>query len=97
MCFVIVPPDYPKIDVAGTGGPESDPGPFPVPDIMPIEGLADQFKGSGDRHAIVVDPVAGMLYEFYRAYRTETGWKASGSAVFDLKTNRLSLWIWVLS
>jgi hypothetical protein len=42
----------------------------------------------GDRHAIVVDPVNRMLYEFYQMRRTETGWEASQASVFDLKSNR---------
>src|SRR5690606_2284225 len=39
MCFVIVPPDQPKVDVKIVAYPgESDRGPFPVPDQLPIEG-----------------------------------------------------------
>ena len=38
MNFVIVPPDQPRVPVKITEYPnESDPGPFPVPDSMPIE------------------------------------------------------------
>ena len=39
MGFVLVPPDQQKVDVKIVGYPdESDKGPFPVPDNMPIEG-----------------------------------------------------------
>jgi len=39
MGFVLVPPGQPRVDVKIVSYPdESDPGPFPVPDIMPIEG-----------------------------------------------------------
>jgi hypothetical protein len=39
MAFVLVPPDQKKVAVDIVGYPgESDPGPFPVPDNMPIEG-----------------------------------------------------------
>jgi hypothetical protein len=48
-----------------------------------------QRAGTGDRHIIVVDPDAGMLYEWWQAYKTDDGWKASIGATFDLKTNAL--------
>jgi hypothetical protein len=52
MCFVLVPPDQKRVDVRIVGYPdESDKGPFPVPDNMPIEGwpvyYLRQYKGSG--------------------------------------------------
>ncbi|MGI6415828.1 MAG: hypothetical protein ACOX1P_09185 [Thermoguttaceae bacterium] len=43
----------------------------------------------GDRHAIVVDPVNRMLYEFYQMRATDRGWQAAQASVFDLKTNAL--------
>jgi hypothetical protein len=109
MNFVLVPPNQPRMPVKITLYPgESDPGPFPVPDIMPIENwplhrnedtgalplpgstLDDiQQRGTGDRHGIVVDPVNGMLYEFYQARKTGSGWEAAQASVFDLKSNRL--------
>ncbi len=84
---------------------ESDPGPYPVPDNTPIEGwpgyygqgggeppaLEDVQRSTegGDRHGIVVDPVNGMLYEFFVLRRTDAGWEAAQASVFDLKSNRL--------
>jgi hypothetical protein len=49
----------------------------------------DTKKEDGDRHAIVVDPVQRMLYESYQAKKTDKGWEAAQSSVFDLKTNKL--------
>ena len=49
----------------------------------------DTLKRGGDRHAIVVDPVNRMLYEFYAMRQTDTGWQAAQASVFDLKTNAL--------
>lgn len=109
MGFVLVPPDQKRVDVRLTEYPdESDPGPFPVPDQMPIEGWPasyqadpklrrltlddvqrDTLRLGGDRHAIVVDPVNRMLYEFYGTRKTDAGWEAKQSSVFDLKTNKL--------
>jgi hypothetical protein len=109
MNFVLVPPNQPRVPVKITLYPgESDPGPFPVPDVMPIENwplhrnedagalprpgstLDDlQRSGTGDRHGIVVDPVNGMLYEFYQARKTSSGWEAAQASVFDLKSTRM--------
>src|SRR5207253_11146215 len=83
---------------------ESDRGPFPVPDNVPIEGWPvnylrrnpkvtledvqrDTLKEDGDRHALIVDPVNRMLYEFYQMRKTDAGWQAAQSSVFDLKSN----------
>jgi len=46
-------------------------------------------KYEGDRHAIIVDPVNRMLYEFFTFGRTAEGWAAGQASVFDLKTNKL--------
>lgn len=97
MAFVLVPPAQPRLDVRIRETAESDRGPFPVPDNAPVEGWpldgrtleASQREGGSDRHMIVVDPVNGMLYEFYRAFRRPTGWEADLEATFDLKTNRM--------
>jgi hypothetical protein len=98
MAFILVPPDQKRVPVTLNGYPdESDPGPFPVPDNAPIEGWpldgkpleVIQREGRGDRHMIVVDPVHRMLYEFYQGRRTDAGWTASQSSIFDLKTNKL--------
>jgi hypothetical protein len=43
----------------------------------------------GDRHAIVVDPVNRMLYEFFVFGRDGGSWVADQASVFDLKTNEL--------
>lgn len=109
MGFILVPPDQKRVDVKVVTYPdESDRGPFPIPDAMPIEGWPasfardprlrgatlddvqrDRMKLGGDRHAIVVDPTARMLYEFYGARRTDAGWEARQASVFDLKSNTL--------
>lgn len=107
MSFVLVPPDQKRVKVKVVDYPsESDAGPFPVPDGIPIEGWPVHYqrndrtsvtlsevqrrpkKYEGDRHAIVVDPVNRMLYEFFTFGRTADGWAAGQASVFDLKTNK---------
>ena len=109
MGFVLVPPDQKRIDLKLVSYPdESDKGPFPIPDNVPIEGWPayyrrepklkdatldevqrDTRKENGDRHGIVVDPTNRVLYEFYQLKKTDAGWQAACSAVFDLKSNKL--------
>jgi hypothetical protein len=102
MGFVIVPPNQPRVPVKIVAYPdESDPGPFPLPDNVPIEGwpLADKRSLAnsqrdvgalgGDRHGIVLDPVNRRLFEFFALQRTAAGWQAAQASTFDLTTNKL--------
>ncbi len=99
MSFILVPPGQPRVNVPIRSYPdESDPGPYPIPDNAPVENwpldgrtLAASQAGTenADRHVIVVDPVARMLYEFYQGRKTSTGWECACAAVFDLKSNRI--------
>lgn len=49
----------------------------------------DKAGQGGDRHAIVVDPSAGRLYEFYQMKRTDRGWQCACAAIFNLNSNDL--------
>jgi hypothetical protein len=109
MAYVLVPHEQKKVAVRITEYPqESDPGPFPVPDNLPIEGWPacyredprmvgqslddiqrDKIGAGGDRHAIILDPAAMTLYEFWQMKKTARGWEAAQASIFDLKTNRL--------
>jgi hypothetical protein len=109
MGFVLIPPGQKRVEAKLTAySGESDPGPYPVPDNVPIEGWPSYYQRGesgekitlddvqrdrqgrgGDRHAIVVDPVNRMLYEFFVMKKTDQGWQADCAAVFDLKSNRL--------
>jgi hypothetical protein len=108
MGFVLVPPDQRRVDVKIVEYPdESDAGPFPVPDNIPIEGWPASYQREsdnpptlatvqrrpaeyeGDRHAIVVDPVNRVVYEFFTFGKTPDGWAAGQASIFDLKTNKL--------
>ncbi len=88
IAFILVPPDQKRVEVKITDyAAESDKGPYPVPDHVPIEG--DEVNPNGDRHAIVVDPINRMLYEFYGMQRTSGLWRAAQASIFDLESNKL--------
>lgn len=107
MSFIIVPPNQKKVPVKITHYPgESDKGPYPVPNNVPIEGWPVHYKrdasgrkftldqvqrdkAPGDRHAIVVDPTAGRLYEFYIMRKSDRGWQAAQASIFNLNANKL--------
>lgn len=82
--YVVVGAGQPRFPVTFDYDDESDPGPYPVPPDAPIEGGPD---AGGDRHVIVVDADARMLYELYDAHPQPDGsWRAGSGAVFDLTT-----------
>lgn len=109
MAFVLVPPNQPRVALRSVEyADESDQGPFPIPDELPIEGWPasyerderlrsltldevqrDKLNLGGDRHAIVVDPSARKLYEFFNMRRTADGWRCSQASIFDLGSNQL--------
>jgi hypothetical protein len=80
------------ITVVGAGTPrsrvsfdyadQSDPGPYPIPAGVRIE-------GGGDRHAILVDRDACRLYELYALERAGGRWDAGSGAVWSLRSNRV--------
>ena len=86
--YVEVTSRQPMVDIEYTKyGRESDKGPFPIPPNAPIEEGPDS---SGDRHVIVVDREACMLYELYEAHPQSDGsWHASSGAKYDLESNAL--------
>jgi hypothetical protein len=74
-------------------GPESDPGPMPVPNNAPIEG--DPNPGNGDRHVLVLDNANCFLYELYSSFPNSDGtWNAGSAAVWDLLANEQRPWTW---
>jgi hypothetical protein len=65
---------------------DSDPGPYPFPPYAPIEGGAD---ASGDRHVLILDKDACMLYETWDSHYVGPGWHCGSGAIFDLHSNKL--------
>lgn len=92
--------DYPdESDLDGGIFPN---GSYPLPSNMPIETWpvgtgsltlqqwqADVTSLGGDRHAIVVAPGAGSVWETWQLKLTQSGWQASNGAKFSLSSNGL--------
>ena len=80
--FVTVPGDQVRVAVRFEYGDESDPGPYPIPANVPIEGGP---QSEGDRHVIVLDRERCRLYEVYASYPNADGsWRAESGAIYDL-------------
>ena len=103
MNFVLVPGAQPVTPINFMlYGDESDPSPYPIPSNMPIEGWPSETtvtlqqwqqdinNTGGDRHAIIVQPTSGFIWEMWQArLRTDGSWEASNGAKFDLNSNTL--------
>jgi hypothetical protein len=86
--FTTVPRDQRRVPVSFRYASESDPGPYPIPRDVPIEGGGDS---DGDRHVIVVDRGRCKLFELFAAYPRDGGsrWRAGSGAIWNLDSNRL--------
>ena len=103
MNFVLVPNTQSNVSIAFLDYPdESDPSPYPIPTNMPIEGWPTQTgtnslkqwqedtnNDGGDRHAIIVQPGTGLLWEMWQAKLTNGNWEASNGAKFNSFSNGL--------
>lgn len=104
MNFALVPDTQPLTPITFFNyADESDPSPYPIPTNLPIETWPretgaltlsewqeDVNGEGGDRHAIIVQPGAGLIWETWLTKRTAQGqWRASNGARFDLKSNAL--------
>ncbi len=77
-------------------------GSYPIPSNLPVEGWPkgtgdltledwqrDVNDDGGDRHAIIVAPASGSIWETWLTRLTNDGWEASNGAKFDLNSNAL--------
>lgn len=89
-------------DESDLNGGVSPNGLYPIPANLPVETWPrgtgaltlsqwqqDVNNTGGDRHAIMVQPGVGLLWETWLARRVNGAWEASNGAKFDLKTNAL--------
>ncbi|MGE3835094.1 MAG: hypothetical protein AB7H43_09945 [Acidimicrobiia bacterium] len=72
----------PKVGVRFDYDDESDPGPYPFSERTTIE-------GGSDRHALVIDRDACVLYELFAADWNGGDPTAGSGAVYDLRSNAL--------
>jgi len=86
--YVVVDGAQERVPVTFYYGAESDPGPYPIPPDAPIEGGP---QSQGDRHVLVIDRDAWVLYELFDAHPIDGGarWEAGSGALFDLSSNAL--------
>lgn len=84
--YVVVSGAQPLVPVSFDYAGESDPGPYPVPANVPIEGGP---SGTGDRHVLIIDKDHWKLYELFAATPQGSGWHAGSGAVFDLSSDVL--------
>ncbi len=84
--YTVVGAAQPRVPVDFYYPSESDPGPYPVPPDAPVEGAPPGGVASGgDRHVLVLDSSACVLYELFDAVLQPDGsWDAGSGAVFDL-------------
>jgi hypothetical protein len=61
---------------------QSDKGPYPLPNNVPVE-------TDGDHHVLVVDRSSCKLYELFGAARSRSRWTAGAGAIFDLRSDAL--------
>jgi hypothetical protein len=83
--YTVVPAGQPGVNITFEYGDESEPGPYPIPADVPIEGGP---ASEGDRHILVVEDGTCRLYEVFAAYPDGGGgWTAGSGAVWDLGSN----------
>lgn len=85
--FTTVPGNQTKVGISFDYSSESDPGPYPIPPGMPIEGGS---AADGDRHILILDRDNCVLYEAFYAFPQQNGtWHAGSGAVFNLNSHAL--------
>lgn len=108
MNFVLVPANQPLVPITfDLYGDESDPSPYPIPSQLPIETWPhdtpsnytlydwqrDIYQDGGDRHAIIVQPSSGNVWETWQTQLVvangQTNWHSANGARFNLNTNGL--------
>jgi hypothetical protein len=80
--ITVVPGSQAKVAVSFQYASESDPGPYPIPSNVAIE-------GGSDRHALIVDKDNCRLYELFALSKKGRKWSAGSGAVWSLSSNAL--------
>jgi hypothetical protein len=80
--ITVVPGTQQKVNVSFQYASESDPGPYPIPSNVAIE-------GGSDRHALIVDKDNCKLYELFALAKKGKRWSAGSGAIWSLNSNAL--------
>jgi len=80
--ITVVGAGVPKSRVSFDYADDSDPGPYPIPASVKIE-------GGNDRHALLLDSSTCKLYELYALQRSGSGWHAGSGAIWSLRSNKV--------
>jgi hypothetical protein len=85
---VVVAGSQPRAPVHFDYPDESDPGTYPIPPDVAIEGGP---QSQGDRHVLVIDRDNWKLYELFDAHPVDGGrsWHAGSGAIFDLNSDEM--------
>lgn len=90
--YVVIGATQPSVPISFTYADESQPGPYPIPPLVPVEGGGVRASaGTGDAHVLLVQAGTCDLYEVFAARRHDRGasWSGGSGAVFDLGSNAL--------
>jgi hypothetical protein len=82
--YITVPGTQPKVPITFRYMDESDPGPYPIPDSVPIEGGAGS---TGDRHILILDRDTCYLYEVWATAGGPGSWSGGSGAIWHLREN----------
>jgi hypothetical protein len=86
MPIVIVQGNQPRWPMRFFYAAQSDPGPYPFPPDITIQGGQDSTL---DRHALALDEDNCVSYETYLTYWKGDHYECGSGAVFDLRSNKL--------
>src|SRR3954467_10141914 len=75
--FMVVPSSQPRVSMSFLYASQSDPGPYPFPQDLPIQ-------PNEDRHATVLVQDECRIYETYNTWSAGSGYRADSGAMFDL-------------
>ena len=84
--YVVVSGSQPRVAMSFLYVGESDPGPYPFPSDIPVQGGPG---ATGDRHAVALERDSCLLYETYDTHWNGSGYSAASGSVFDLRTGKL--------
>ncbi|HEV7731197.1 MAG TPA: hypothetical protein VGR62_03500 [Candidatus Binatia bacterium] len=90
--YVVIGATQPLVPITFEYFDESEPGPYPIPPNVPVEGGGSKPSvGRGDAHVLLVQEGTCQLWEVFaaRTKRKGASWTAGSGAIYDLGSNAL--------